>query len=289
MIETAWLTAWLAYVHHDKHIAPAPGPCRNDRLIIWDPLQNLFVGRPGLVMAHKNCAGDFRRISRETWQKFKEFYPESGPSITMEFFAIMNNGEETNIGRHFTVLDPPPAPVVTISKTHKKKAMALAAKQEEERAKVEAAAAAAKIKAELAKKPPSHVYAADDEDESKADDDVSARESSISSSFSTVLNDPRVVSNLPNQPRNPVAEQFAQRARDAAMEDAARASERHSLASQQRNARHGESFSSLPAQQSAPTTNSVSIVTSSAPSHFPRLCVALAVTILICDCTSRTK
>jgi len=217
-------------------------------------------------MAHKNCAGDFRRISRETWQKFKEFYPESGPSITMEFFAIMNNGEETNIGRHFTVLDPPPAPVVTISKTHKKKALALAAKEEEERSKAEAAAAAAKIKAELAKRPPSHVYANDDE--SKAGDDVSVseRESSISSSFSTVLNDPRVVSNQPNQPRNPVAEQYAQRARDAAVEDASRAGERHSLASQQRNTRHGESFSGMPAQMSPPqlppnsasTTNSVS-------------------------------
>lgn len=209
-------------------------------------------------MAAKNCAGDFRRISRETWQKFKEFYPESGPSITMDFYAVMNNGEETNIGRHFTVLDPPPAPVVTISKTHKKKALALAAKADAERA---AAEAAAKINAELAKKPPSHVYANDDE--SKGGDDASERGFSVSSSFSTttgVRNDPRVVSNMPNQPRNPMAEQFAQRAVEAAQDDASRASERHSLALQRRTSRYGESFAGMPPQMPPPQLAPASVV-----------------------------
>lgn len=266
MIETGWLTAWLAYVHHDKDIAPAPGPCRNDRLIQWDILQNKYVGRPGLIMSSRNCAGDFRRISRETWQKFKDFYPGSGPSITIEFYSTMLTAEETNIGQHFQILDPPPAPVVTVSKTLKKKAIKAAKAEEAERA---AAEAAAKIKAELAKTPPAHVYQQDDEQESKASQsDASERDRgfSMGSSFSTVSgtgvrNEPKVVSNLPNQPRNAMAEQFALRAVEAAQGDANRASERASFASESRAARHNQSFSGvqgLPPQMQPPRTASMS-------------------------------
>ena len=220
-------------------------------------------------MASKNCAGDFRRISRETWQKFKEFYPESGPSITMEFFEIMNNGEDTNIGRHFNILDPPPAPVVTVSKTLKKKAILAAKKAEAEQA---AADAAAKIKAELAKTPPSFVYNEDDESKASENMSMSDRGHSLSSSFSTVggvRNDPRVVSNLPNQPYNPVAEQFAQRAMSQSGGDPFRHSERASLA-QSRTAGSfsagasplppappmGGSFSGMPPQMAPPRASS---------------------------------
>jgi len=218
-------------------------------------------------MSSKNCAGDFRRISRETWQKFKEFYPESGPSITLEFYATMVSAEETNIGQHFVVLDPPPAPVVAVSKTLKKKAIKAAKAEEADRA---AAEAAAKIKAELAKPPPAHVFLQDDEHESKASQsDASERDRNFStnSSFSTVSgvggvrNEPKVVSNLPNQPRNPMAEQFALRAVEAAQGDAYRASERASFASENPPARHNQSFSGvqgLPPQMQPPRTASMS-------------------------------
>lgn len=214
-MDTAWLAAWLAYVHLDKFNAPAPGPCRNNRLIEWDALENKWIGRHGLMMSTKNSAGDFRRVSRETWQKFKEFYPNSGPSITMEFKAIMNNGEETYIGKHFNILDPPPPVVAAVSKSKKKKAQAAAAAA----AAAEAAAAAKKADAANAAaqaKSTTTTGPLPMEDNKSEIDTKSERSRSVSSVASGVplvpppsitLNNPKVVSNMP---RNPVLDQFTQ-------------------------------------------------------------------------------
>jgi hypothetical protein len=178
----------------DKYNSPCPGPCRNNRLIEWDPVESKFVGRRGLVMSSKNCAGDFRRASKETWLKFKEFYPESGPTITMVYNSTMASVEETYIGRHFVILDPPPAPQIKISESRKKKAQiaALIAAQE--------AAAAAKVAGSG----------------SKDDDQISVleRSSSMSSSISVARPGP--------PPRTlSVADQFSQRAIELSKEKSA--------------------------------------------------------------------
>lgn len=237
IIDTAWLNSWLAYVHLDKQNAPAPGPCNNIRLIEWDAVQGRWIGRHGLLMSNKNFAGDFRRISRETWQKFKEFYPGSGPTITMDFTPSMNNGEEPYIGKHFTIVDPPPAPKVVISKSKKKKALAAAAAAEAAEkaaaAKTAAeAAAAAKAAAAAAQGVSPGGYGSDDDAQSER----SVSRSVSMSSVSVSSNKPKVVSNLPPPPgqiRNPVAEQFARQAMEQAQEDTFRASERsQSVASQ---------------------------------------------------------
>jgi hypothetical protein len=206
-------------------------------------------------MSSKNNAGDFRRISRETWQKFREFYPGSGPSITMEYVAAMGNGEEPYIGKHFVILDPPPAPKVTISKSKKKKALAAAAA-------AEAAAAAKAADAAKAAQPGGAVhigggYGSEDE----AERTRSRSESSASFSVGT-QNRPKVVANLPpppGQPRNPVAEQYTRQAIAQANEETSRTSERSmSVASQQSTSQHGApprygSFSGGVPQQPPPT------------------------------------
>lgn len=242
-MDTAWLAAWLAFVHLDKLNAPAPGPCRNNRLIEWDAVQGKYVGRHGLMMSSKNWAGDFRRVSRETWLKFNEFYPDSGPAITIEYNPTMNNGEETYIGKHFVILDPPPAPKVTISKSKKKKALKAAAAA---KAAEEAAIAAAAAEAEAKERSASSATENNNIDAESDFDAKSEYSMSISSSISmstTTRNQPRVVSNLPPPPpgvaRNAVAEQFALRAMEKANEDTMRSSERsHSISSQYAAGRH---------------------------------------------------
>jgi hypothetical protein len=152
----------------------------------------------------------------------------------MEYSAAMGNGEEPYIGKHFVILDPPPAPKVTISKSKKKKALAAAAAAE--------AAAAAKA-ADAAKAAQSggaaHMGGYGSEDE--AERTRSRSESSASFSVST-QNRPKVVANLPpppGQPRNAVAEQFTRQAIAQANEETSRTNERSmSVASQQSTSQH---------------------------------------------------
>jgi len=85
IMDSAWIEAWLAYVNINKGIAPCPGSCNNTRLIIYDYQLQKYVKRPGLIMAVQDRGGDFRRVSEEVWLKFKEYYPESGPAISMVY------------------------------------------------------------------------------------------------------------------------------------------------------------------------------------------------------------
>lgn len=84
-MDSAWIESWLAYVNVNKGIAPCPGRCNNNRLIIYDYQLQKYVKRPKLIMAVKDRAGDYRRVSEEVWYKFKEYYPDSGPAISMTF------------------------------------------------------------------------------------------------------------------------------------------------------------------------------------------------------------
>lgn len=112
IMDSAWIASWLAYVHFDKENAPAPGPCRNERLLTWDYQQGKYVGRFGLYMAVKDRAGDYRRVTKETWDKYCLLYPGSGPAITMVFNA--SKMDETGMGIYdcstWNIIDPPPPP-----------------------------------------------------------------------------------------------------------------------------------------------------------------------------------
>lgn len=93
IMDSAWIATWLAYVHFDKDVAPAPGPCkseqlildhdnlngiywslpgRNNRLIAFDYQLQRYTGRFGLLMAVAERGGDYRRVSQAVWEKFCE-------------------------------------------------------------------------------------------------------------------------------------------------------------------------------------------------------------------------
>ncbi len=90
-MDSAWIAQWLAYVHFDKDFAPSPGPCRNERLLAWNSEESKYTGRFGLFMAVKERGGDYRRVSKETWDKFCSFYPGSGPTISFELDPVILN------------------------------------------------------------------------------------------------------------------------------------------------------------------------------------------------------
>jgi hypothetical protein len=109
-MDSTWIASWLAYVHSDKNFAPAPGPCSNRRLITYDFTEKKYVGRTGLIMARNDFGGDYRRVSKEVWEKFKEYYPESGPAITMVFELKDKNEKgfyDTSKWHILDVVEPP--------------------------------------------------------------------------------------------------------------------------------------------------------------------------------------
>lgn len=145
-MDSAWIASWLAYVHFDMQVAPAPGPCYNHRLITYDYADKKYVFRFALQMAIQDRGGDYRRVSPEVWAKFKEFYPESGPAISMVFKASEKRNDGFYDPALFTVEDavPPPADANDEEKANKKKKRKLFAFKK----KKEADEKAAKEKAE---------------------------------------------------------------------------------------------------------------------------------------------
>lgn len=121
VMSSAWIASWLAYVQFARNIAPCPGPCRNDHLLQWDYGEQKYVGRFGLFMARFDRAGDYRRVSFEVWSKFLEYYPGSGPAITMEYRADHKRESGEFDPAFWVVLDPPAAPVDRDNKKKKKK------------------------------------------------------------------------------------------------------------------------------------------------------------------------
>lgn len=116
IVDNVWLAAWLDYVHRNRWHAAAPGPCINNRLIRWDDSAQRYIGRPGLVMASAvSPGGDYRRISEETWSKFKEFYPSSGPKIELDLDP-QHPLVEQRYPDHFRIVDPPQSPQKKVRK-----------------------------------------------------------------------------------------------------------------------------------------------------------------------------
>jgi hypothetical protein len=64
------------------------GPCRNNRLLICDYANSRWKAKDGLLMASKSSMGDYRRVSKEVWDKFCEYYPGSGPTIKSVFVVV---------------------------------------------------------------------------------------------------------------------------------------------------------------------------------------------------------
>lgn len=87
IMDSAWITSWLAYVQFNKDVSPAPGPCKNHRLLVPDFENSCWKAKPNLVMATtgKKTLGDYRRVSREVWENFCIYYPGCGPEIKTTF------------------------------------------------------------------------------------------------------------------------------------------------------------------------------------------------------------
>jgi hypothetical protein len=89
IINSAWVQAWLLYVHSNKNINPNPGPCRNDCLLTPAEDNSIWVPKENLIMGRKEIPGDYRRISKECWEIYCELYPGSGPAIYVEFYEVL--------------------------------------------------------------------------------------------------------------------------------------------------------------------------------------------------------
>jgi hypothetical protein len=120
-MDTAWIASWLAYAHGDKSVAPAPGPCRNNRLLAFDYVEGKWKGRFGLWMAKKEQEGDFRRVSKEVWEQFVAYYPGSGPAISMEYDPSKVDASGVYDTSTWVIHDPPPPPEDAAQKKKKKK------------------------------------------------------------------------------------------------------------------------------------------------------------------------
>lgn len=146
IMDSAWITSWLAHVHYDPQNAPAPGPCNNRRLIAYDYADRKYVFRFAMQMAVKDRAGDYRRVSAEVWNKFKEYYPQSGPAITMQFFAKDRQKSGFYDPSCFNILDTvePPEDANDDEKQQKKKKKKLFAFKKKQEAEVKAKADAEK-------------------------------------------------------------------------------------------------------------------------------------------------
>lgn len=82
------MNAWLMYCHLNKNVNPNPGPCRNECLLESNQELTGWIPKSELVMARKDKEGDYRRISKATWEVFCELYPGSGPAIRVKFYEV---------------------------------------------------------------------------------------------------------------------------------------------------------------------------------------------------------
>jgi hypothetical protein len=88
-VDTAWIWAWLHFVHYDRDICPHPGPCRNDALLKYNSHTNMWSPRPGLVSTRKLVGGHYAKVSYEIWEVFREYYPTAGPVITVTSHKVL--------------------------------------------------------------------------------------------------------------------------------------------------------------------------------------------------------
>lgn len=70
-------------------MSPAPGPLKNQCLLVPNYDKKRFEPRPDLVMFRNGNQGHYKRISKEMWDIYCEFYPDSGPEIKMFFKQVI--------------------------------------------------------------------------------------------------------------------------------------------------------------------------------------------------------
>lgn len=102
VVASDWVNAWLLYVHTNKGVSPAPGPCSNLGLLQPNEDGTFWIPRSGLVLGDKNKTGDYRRISRESWEIYCELYPGSGPLITTRLTSEEIKELEVKMKQHQT-------------------------------------------------------------------------------------------------------------------------------------------------------------------------------------------
>lgn len=81
VVDASWLASWLAFVHYEKSVSPAPGPCRNDRLLVPNFEARRFEPRHGLVLSLNRVSGHYKLMSGAAWALIQHCYPGSGPEI----------------------------------------------------------------------------------------------------------------------------------------------------------------------------------------------------------------
>lgn len=99
VMDASWITCWLAYAHFDRDVSPAPGPCKNHRLLQPDFTNNKWKPRNDLVMANVTSQGDYRRVTETVWKRFAKDFPGSGPKITMIYSTKNLDKDEVKRGR----------------------------------------------------------------------------------------------------------------------------------------------------------------------------------------------
>ena len=89
IMDACWVSEWLYFVHADENVAPAPGPCYNHRLINETDVDGVYKPKSHLVMEKNGKVGDYRKVTKETWDLFMKFYPESGPEVKATFIDYL--------------------------------------------------------------------------------------------------------------------------------------------------------------------------------------------------------
>jgi len=119
LMDACWLQEWLLYVHGDENVTPMPGPVYNHRLVMKSqkPEDNgKWVAKPNLVMEGNNHIGDYRRVSRHTWELFASMYPNSGPVIKAKYPMIKQQTIAEDIEREKAELEAAKANMTPLEK-----------------------------------------------------------------------------------------------------------------------------------------------------------------------------
>lgn len=94
IVDTNWFNAWMSFVHLDRDTCPNPGPCRNDRLVVFDEATQRWVARRGLVATDKRTNGNYSLMSPAVWEVFRDCYPGSGPHISYTYSSYHDHNDQ---------------------------------------------------------------------------------------------------------------------------------------------------------------------------------------------------
>ena len=62
--------SWIEFVNYGRDVSPAPGPIINTTLLVVNNEKKVYDARAGLVMTRKTVTGNYRLVSKETWNFF---------------------------------------------------------------------------------------------------------------------------------------------------------------------------------------------------------------------------